>query len=162
MSQHFSIFPPDLLQKLKVDIFKFRQFGAPEFRLNITCKHGEHCKYSKFSCKYSHETLCKFQKNGRKCLNTSCTYNHALPMEYQLAQAFFNKIMQFPSVPDSFEASNLTSETIFQQVSAQKAAHPINAFLHPKLIYNLSEISKMTIKLRPKLQISYQHTQKRR
>ena len=53
-------------------------------------------------------TLMKFQKNGRKCLNTSCMYIHALPLEYQFAQSFFNRYMQFASLPDSFEAINST------------------------------------------------------
>ena len=59
---------------------------------------------------YSHEGFCKFQKNNRKCLNRSCTHQHDLPHEIQLAQLFFNEIMQFSSLPDSFEAQNFTSE----------------------------------------------------
>ena len=42
-------------------------------------------------------------------------------MEYQLAQAFFNEIMQFPSVPDSFKALNLTSGNEFSAVFSSES-----------------------------------------
>jgi len=62
MSQHLSVSQPDLLKKLDGEIFKFKQHGPPIFRQNIPCKYGEHCKYGRYSCIYSHESLCKYQK----------------------------------------------------------------------------------------------------
>ena len=36
--------PPNLLQTLEDDILKFRQNGAPKFRLNTTCKQGKYAQ----------------------------------------------------------------------------------------------------------------------
>ena len=121
MSQDFSFFPPDLLLKLSVDIFKFKQYGPPTFRLNVPCKHKDQCKYGKYSCNYSHECFCKFQKNNRKCANSSCTHNHALPLEFQLAQALFMDKTQIPSFPVSTENPNSTSDRQFLGYSASQS-----------------------------------------
>ena len=103
MSHHSSSFPPNLLKTLETDIYKFKLYGPPVFRLNIQCKHKEHCKYGKYSCQYSHESFCKFQRNGKKCQNSSCTHLHGLPAEYQLAQEVLMLRKQLSCNPDSFE-----------------------------------------------------------
>ena len=132
MSQHSSSFPPNLLKTLEADIYKFKLFGPPVFRLNVQCKHKEHCKYGKYSCQYSHESFCKFQRNGRKCQNNSCTHQHELPLEYQLARALFTKETQFSSDLSSFEAQKSTSESHFQAILCQTAARPKMQFFASK------------------------------
>ena len=95
-------FQPDFFKNLNTDIFKFKQYGAPRFRVNIPCKYKNECKYGKFSCEYSHEPFCKYSKNGRKCLNTYCTHIHELPMEFRLAQQVLylqNQLFQQPDDP---------------------------------------------------------------
>ena len=124
MSQDFSLLNQNLLQTLETEIFKFKQYGPPTVRLNIPCKFKEHCKYGKYSCMYSHECFCKFQKNNKKCLNSSCTHQHDLPLKFQLAQVFFYEIMQFSDAPYSFEASNLASENNFPSFSSSQSGRP--------------------------------------
>ena len=124
MSQEFSLLNPNLLQTLEFELFKFKQYGPPTVRLNIPCKFKEHCKYGKYSCMYSHECFCKFQKNNKKCLNSSCTHQHDLPLEFQLAQVFFSEILQFSGAPYSFEASNLAAEHNFLSSSSSQSGKP--------------------------------------
>ena len=133
MSQHSSSFPPNLLKTLEADIYKFKLFGPPVFRLNVQCKHKEHCKYGKYSCQYSHESFCKFQRNGRKCQNNSCTHQHELPLEYQLARAFFTKEMQFTSDRSSFEAQESTSESHFSSNLTSNSGTSENAVFRFKV-----------------------------
>ena len=71
MSQPLSVITPDLLKKLQADISKYKLHGPPIFRQNIPCKYGDQCKYGRYSCIYSHESLCKYQKNNKTCLNRS-------------------------------------------------------------------------------------------
>ena len=117
MSQQINHFSLDLYKSLELDILKFKQFGPPVFRLNIPCKHKEQCKYGKFSCNYSHECFCKFQKNGRKCQNAFCTHSHALPLEFLFAQALFLPTTQFSSNTDSVEILKPASESHFLNIS---------------------------------------------
>ena len=121
MSQDFNLFPPGLLQTLQADISKFTKYGPPIFRLNIPCKYKEQCKYGKYSCNYSHEYFCKFQKNGKKCLNDHCPHNHKLPLEFLLAQALMNTKTQFPHDPSSIEASKSSSESHFFSFSSSQS-----------------------------------------
>ena len=107
------------------DISKFKHYGAPEFRLNITCKYGEACKYGKYSCKYSHESFCKFLKNNRSCQNQSCTHNHDLPLEFKLAQALLQSKSQFPSHSSSFESPNSASTQQFSTNSISGIGTPV-------------------------------------
>ena len=120
MSQHFSSIQQNLFKTLEADIFKFKQHGPPAFQLNIPCKYKEQCKYGRYSCNYSHNSFCKFQKKGKKCLNVHCTHNHELPLEYQLAQAFLTMEMQCPSDFSSFEAQISASECHFSSNSSSK------------------------------------------
>jgi len=118
MSQQINHFSLDLYKSLELDILKFKQFGPPVFRLNIPCKHKEQCKYGKFSCNYSHECFCKFQKNGRKCQNAFCTHSHALPLEFLFAQALFLPKSQFSSNTNSVESPKPASEPHFFSMSS--------------------------------------------
>ena len=99
----------DLLQILEMDKNKLLHFGPPRFRINIPCKYGNQCKYGRYSCEYSHESLCRFLKKGGKCLNINCTHQHEFPFEYQLAQGLLNLQMQLSLVPESFEARKSVS-----------------------------------------------------
>ena len=113
MSQDFSLFLPDLLQTLQVDISKFTQHGHRVFRVNIPCKYKEQCKYGKYSCYYSHECFCKFQKRGKKCLNVHCMHNHKLSLEFLVAQALMETKTLVSSVQSSIEASKSPPKAIF-------------------------------------------------
>ena len=124
MSQHLSVSQPDLLKKLHGKIFKFKQHGPPIFRQNIPCKYGEHCKYGRYSCIYSHESICKFQKKNKSCLNRSCTHQHQLPLEYQLAEALFHLKTQFSGEPLCPDQQNSASERQFISNSSSQAARP--------------------------------------
>ena len=112
----------DLLQILEIDKNKFQHFGPPRFRINIPCKYGNQCKYGRYSCEYSHEALCRFSKKGKKCLNSNCTYQHQLPVEYQLAQELLYLQMQISLESESLEAQNRPPHTIFQRKRAKKTA----------------------------------------
>ena len=114
MSQHLSVSQPDLLKKLDGEIFKFKQHGPPIFRQNIPCKYGEHCKYGRYSCIYSHESLCKYQKKNKSCLNRSCTHQHQFPLEYQLAEALFHLKTQFSGEPLCPDQQNSASVCQFK------------------------------------------------
>ena len=121
MSQHFSSIQQNLFKTLEADIFKFKQHGPPAFQLNIPCKYKEQCKYGRYSCNYSHDSFCKFQKKGKKCLNAHCTYNHELPLEYRLAQAFLTMKIQFPSDFSSLEPPISASECQFLSNSSSQS-----------------------------------------
>ena len=133
MSQHFGVFQQNLFKTLEADILKYKQYGPPVFQLNIPCKHKEHCRYGRYSCNYSHNNFCKFQKNGKKCLNAHCTYNHELPLEYQLAQAFLFMEMQFPNDISSSEAPISTSEYDFLSNSSSKSGTSVQSVFRFKV-----------------------------
>ena len=126
MSQQFSLFHPNLLKNLEGEIFKFQHFGPPKIRLNIPCKYKNDCKYGRYACEYSHESLCRFFKKGSKCLNPNCTHQHELPLEFQLAQAFLNTKTQFSHDPASFEASKSAHDCNFLADSYLKNGTPEN------------------------------------
>ena len=127
MNPHFDVFQPNLLKTLEDDILKFQRYGPPVFQLNIPCRHKEHCKYGRYSCNYSHTSFCKFQKNGKKCLNMHCTHSHELPLEYQLAQALFTKKMQFSKDPSSSEAQNSASQCHFSSNSLSQSGTSVHS-----------------------------------
>ena len=126
MSHHSSSFPPNLLTTLETDIYKFKLYGPPVFRLNIQCKHKEHCKYGKYSWQYSHQSFCKFQRNGKKCQNSSCTHLHGLPAEYQLAQEVLMLRMQLSRDPYSSETLIQAAEHHFSSHSTSNNGAPVN------------------------------------
>ena len=147
MSQDFSLLNQNLLQTLEVEIFKFKQHGPPAVRLNIPCKFKEHCKYGKYSCMYSHECFCKYQRNHKKCLNTSCTHQHDLPLEFQLAQVFFSEIMQLSSSPSSPEAPFLASENDFSSLPLSECGRPDLCVLPPETGISLGKSLQNNVKL---------------
>ena len=110
----------DLLQILEIDKNKFQHFGPPRFRINIPCKYGNQCKYGRYSCEYSHEAFCRFSKKGKKCLNSNCTYQHQLPVEYQLAQELLYLQMQISLESESLEARKSTSAYHFSTQTSQE------------------------------------------
>ena len=124
MSQHLSLSQHDLLQHLEKEIFKFKQYGPPIFRLNTPCKYKEQCKYGRYSCEYSHESFCRFQKNNKTCLNSSCPHLHDLPLEFQLAQMFFHELMQFSNNPTPSEAPKSSSGSSFSSFSTSGCGRP--------------------------------------
>ena len=138
MSQPLSVITPDLLKKLQADIFKYKLHGPPIFRQNIPCKYGDQCKYGRYSCIYSHESLCKYQKNNKTCLNRSCTHQHDLPLEFQLAQALFSQKSQFsvdlPSSDTPISVSNNLSQS---NTTSTNGAAFLNEFcFHPQEFSN--------------------------
>ena len=138
MSQPLSVITPDLLKKLQADIFKYKLHGPPIFRQNIPCKYGDQCKYGRYSCIYSHESLCKYQKNNKTCLNRSCTHQHDLPLEFQLAQALFSQKSQFfvnlPSSDTQISASDNLSQS---NTTSTNGAAFLNEFcFHPQEFSN--------------------------
>ena len=147
MNQHFSLLDQNLLQTLEVEIFKFKQHGPPAVRLNIPCKFKEHCKYGKYSCMYSHECFCKYQRNHKKCLNTSCTHQHDLPLEFQLAQVFFSEIMQLSSSPSSPEAPFLASENDFSSLPLSECGRPDLCVPPPETGISLGKSLQNNVKL---------------
>ena len=122
MSQPLSVITPDLLKKLQADIFKYKLHGPPIFRQNIPCKYGDQCKYGRYSCIYSHESLCKYQKNNKTCLNRSCTHQHDLPLEFQLAQALFNQKSEFSNDLPSSDTPISASDNFLEAVQCPQTA----------------------------------------